>query len=177
MEFVQTRFAGLVCVEVEPIGDERGSFARTWCRREFEEHGLHGTFVQANISRNRLKGTVRGMHWQRAPKAEAKLVRCSRGSLFDVVVDLRTDSPTYLKWLGVELSDSNGRMLFVPEGFAHGFQTLANDTEVSYLMSEFYVRELQSGARYNDPSFGIEWPIEVSTLAPKDAAWPDFSVQ
>ena len=175
MIFIQTPLAGLFIVDAQPVGDARGSFARIWCQREFEQKGLTGRVVQANISRNHLKGTLRGMHWQAAPHPEAKLVRCTRGALFDVAVDLRQESVTYLRWFGTELNERSGRMLFIPVGFAHGFVTLTDETDVSYLMSEFYFPECQRGARYDDPSFAIEWPVEPSVVASKDTSWPDFS--
>lgn len=175
MKFTETPLAGLYVVDVEPIEDARGSFARTWCAREFASLAGGTGIVQSNMSFNRRRGTVRGMHWQCAPHAESKLVRCTRGALFDVAVDLRPESKTYLQWFGAELDQDNRRMLFIPERFAHGLQTLADDTEVLYLMSEFYAPECQRGARYNDPKFGIDWPLEVAVVSDKDAGWPDFA--
>jgi dTDP-4-dehydrorhamnose 3,5-epimerase len=172
MRFIETKLAGAYVIEIEPIADERGFFARTWCRREFEAAGLPGNVVQANLSFNRMRGTLRGMHWQLAPHAEAKLVRCIRGSIYDVIVDLRETSPTYLQWLAVELSAEHRRMLLVPPHCAHGFQTLEDETEVFYHVTEFYTPEAECGARYNDPAFGIDWPLPVSVISKKDASWP-----
>jgi dTDP-4-dehydrorhamnose 3,5-epimerase len=173
VKFTQASLPGVYLIDIERVEDDRGSFARTWCAREFGEHDLP-SFVQANVSFNHRKGTLRGMHWQAAPHAEGKLVRCSRGALFDVVVDLRPDSVTYLQSFGSELSERDGRMLFVPEGFAHGFQTLEDRTEVSYMISKFYVAESQRGARYDDPAFAIAWPLEVTVIADRDTRWPPF---
>jgi dTDP-4-dehydrorhamnose 3,5-epimerase len=173
LKFTSASLPGVYLIDIERAEDDRGSFGRTWCLREFDEHDLP-SFVQANVSFNHRAGTVRGMHWQLAPHAEAKLVRCSRGALFDVVVDLRPESATYLQSFAEELSEGNGRMLFVPTGFAHGFQTLEDRTEVSYMISEFYAPEFQRGARYDDPAFAIEWPMEVTVIADKDRRWPPF---
>lgn len=175
MKFGETPLAGAFVIDIEPIEDARGFFARAWCRRELEAHGLNPSLAQANLSFNRRKGTLRGMHWQEPPHAESKLVRCTRGAIFDVAVDLRPGSVTYLQWFGAELSADNHRMLLVPEGFAHGFQTLADDTEVFYQVSEFYAPQAERGARYNDPSFNIQWPLGVAVVSDKDAAWPDFA--
>jgi dTDP-4-dehydrorhamnose 3,5-epimerase len=174
MIFTPTRLAGLWLVEIEPRVDERGHFARTWCAREFAEHGLDTRLAQASVSFNRRRGTLRGMHFQHPPHAEVKLVRCTRGALWDVAIDLRPDSPTYCGWQGFELTAENAAALYIPEGFAHGFQTLADDTEVFYQMSTFYAPEAAAGVRYDDPAFGIDWPLPVRTIAPRDAAWPDY---
>jgi dTDP-4-dehydrorhamnose 3,5-epimerase len=174
MKFTETKLKGAYVIDIEPIGDERGFFARAWCRKEFEAHSLITEVAQANLSYNRDRGTVRGMHWQVPPHAETKLVRCIRGAIYDVIVDLREASPTYLEWIGVELTAENHRILFVPEGFAHGFQTLEDHTEVYYQVSEFYTPEAERGARHDDPAFGISWPLPVSSLSAKDASWPDF---
>lgn len=172
MRFVPTSLAGAFIVEPEPFTDERGVFARTFCAREFKDHGLVATFVQCSTSWNARKGTLRGMHFQLAPASEVKLVRCTAGSLVDVIVDLRTDSPTYLRHTAVELSAASRRALYIPEMFAHGFQTLEDATEVSYQMSEFYTPELGSGLRWDDPRLGIRWPLEVTTMSDKDRSWP-----
>jgi dTDP-4-dehydrorhamnose 3,5-epimerase len=174
MIFTETKLKGAFIVELAPHYDERGFFARSWCRREFQEHGLNPNLVQCNISYNKKKGTLRGMHLQLAPFVEAKLVRCTRGKIYDVIIDLRQGSPTCLQWLGVELFASSHQMLYVPEGFAHGFQTLEDDTEVFYQMSEFYSPECSRGLRWDDPVFGIAWPLPVSVISSKDATLPDF---
>jgi dTDP-4-dehydrorhamnose 3,5-epimerase len=164
-------------VELQLIEDERGFFARAWCEREFSKHNLIAHMVQANISGNRKRGALRGLHYQPAPHAEVKLVRCTRGAIFDVIVDLRPDSAGHGQWLGVELTADNRRMLYVPEGFAHGYQTLANDTEVAYQVSAFYAPDVERGVRWNDPAFGIEWPITHDVvLSEKDRAWPDYRI-
>lgn len=175
MIFIETELKGAYIIDLERREDERGFFARTWCQQEFEAHGLVARIVQANMSYNKLKGTLRGMHYQRAPYAETKLVRAVRGAILDVIVDLRPDSPTYRRWIGVELSADNRRALFVPEGFAHGFQTLEDDTDVSYQVSAFYTPGAEGGARYNDPAFDIQWPLPVSVISDKDAGWPDYA--
>jgi dTDP-4-dehydrorhamnose 3,5-epimerase len=173
--FAETELAGAYVVDLERREDERGFFARAWCASEFGEHGLSTRLVQCNLSFNARQGTLRGMHFQRDPHAEAKLVRCTRGSVYDVIIDLRPESPTYMRWLGVELSAENRRALYVPEGFAHGYQTLVDDTETFYQVSEFYAPEAEGGVRWNDPAFGIEWPHpDAPLLSPKDASWPDY---
>ena len=159
-------------VDIQKVTDERGYFARAWCQREFEEHGLTSNLVQANISFNYRKGTLRGLHYQVDPHKEAKLVRCTKGGIYDVLVDLRLNSTTYGKWFGIELSSENHRMLWIPEGFAHGYQTLEDDTEVFYHVTEFYTPESERGTRYDDPVFGITWPLEISVISEKDANWP-----
>jgi dTDP-4-dehydrorhamnose 3,5-epimerase len=171
VRFVPTPLAGAFIVEPEPLADDRGVFARTFCAREFEDHGLVTTFVQCSTSWNARKGTVRGMHFQVAPACEVKLVRCTAGSLVDVIVDLRSDSPTYLQHAAVELSAASRRALYIPEMFAHGFQTLEDATELSYQMSEFYTPELATGLRWNDPRLGIRWPLEVTAMSEKDRSW------
>jgi dTDP-4-dehydrorhamnose 3,5-epimerase len=174
--FEQTRLSGAFFVDLERREDSRGFFARTWCANEFADHGLTTEVVQANISFNPRQGTLRGMHFQRAPHAETKLVRCTRGAIYDVVVDLRRDSDTYKEWVGVELSADNRRALFVPEGFAHGYQTLVPDAEVFYQVSEYYTPGAEGGVRWDDPAFGIEWPDpDNAFLSDKDRSWPDFS--
>jgi len=174
MNFEQTKLAGAYLIDIKKMVDERGFFARSWCQKEFEAHGIVATIVQANMSFNHKQGTLRGMHYQVAPYRETKLVRCTRGAIYDVIVDLRTDSPTYLQWIGAELTADNRRMLFVPIGFAHGFQTLSDASEVFYQVSEFYTPGAERGARYNDPTFGITWPLAVTVISEKDANWADF---
>ncbi len=163
---------GAYLIDIEPRGDERGFFARGWCAREFEQQGLVNRMVQANLSFNATAGTLRGLHFQREPHAEVKLVRCTRGALFDVVVDLRPDSPTYRQWAGAELSADNRRAMYVPEGFAHGLQTLCDDTEVFYQVSAFYAPQAEGGLRWDDPAIGIDWPLPVAQISDKDSAWP-----
>jgi dTDP-4-dehydrorhamnose 3,5-epimerase len=173
--FRPTQLPGAFVVELEQRMDERGSFARAWCGREFAEHGLDNRVVQCNLSFNERRGTLRGLHFQRVPHAEVKTVRCTRGAVYDVIVDLRPDSPTYTHWIGVELTAENGRMLYVPEGFAHGYQTLADASETFYLVSEFYTPEAEGGVRWDDPAFGIEWPQAADRImSEKDRGWPDY---
>ena len=161
-------------MDLERHADERGFFARTWCRHEFEEHGLDPAVVQCNLSHNPRRGTLRGLHWQTPPHAEVKLVRCSRGAIWDVMVDLRPDSATYTRHFGAELTEENGRALYIPEGFAHGFVTLVDDSDVVYQMSALYEPSAGRGARWNDPAFGIAWPVREPILHPRDASYPDF---
>jgi dTDP-4-dehydrorhamnose 3,5-epimerase len=172
MIFTETELPGAYLIDVERREDDRGFFARAWCRQEFEAHGLIARVAQANISYNRRKATLRGLHYQLPPFAEAKLVRCTRGAIYDVIVDLRVDSPTYLRWLGVELTADQHRMLYVPEGFAHGFLTLEDHTEVTYQVSQFYTPAAERGIRYDDPALGIRWPLEVQVISEKDRSWP-----
>ncbi|MGA9465829.1 MAG: dTDP-4-dehydrorhamnose 3,5-epimerase [Terracidiphilus sp.] len=174
MIFHETDLAGVVVVEMQLLCDERGFFARSWCEREFRDHGLNSELVQCSISFNQAKGTLRGVHYQAAPNPEAKLVRCTRGSLYDVALDLRPDSSTYLKWTAAELSAENHRALYIPEGCAHGFLTLEDQTEVLYQMSEFYYPEAARGLRWDDPAFGIEWPGRVEVISERDRSYPDF---
>lgn len=175
MRVIPTRLNGAWLVEPEPVHDQRGFFARTFCAREFGELGLETSFVQHSTSHSALRGTLRGMHFQRAPFGEVKVVTCGKGAVWDVIIDLRPDSPTYCQWQGFELTAKNRSRLYVPKGFAHGFQALEPDTEVGYLISEFYVPEASSGVRFDDPRFGIAWPLPIIALSPKDAGWPDFS--
>jgi len=172
MRFTQTELAGAFLVDLEPTADDRGDFARSCCAREFQAAGLNTHWPQHNLSRNHAKGTLRGLHYQSAPHEEIKLVRCTRGAIFDVIVDLRPGSPTYCRWAGFELTAENGRALYIPEGFAHGFQTLANDSEVFYLMSEFYHPECARGVRWDDPAFGIGWPLPMDSISGRDSDWP-----
>lgn len=175
MLFTQTKLAGAFILEVKKIEDERGFFGRSWCKRELEEHGLNADVAQANVSYNKVKGTLRGMHFQKAPYQETKLVRCTRGAIYDVIIDLRPHSPTYKQWIGVELTEDNYRMLFVPEDFAHGFITLQDNTEVTYQVTQYYTPGAEGGIRWNDSAFGIEWPIEPTMVSAKDQAHPDFA--
>ncbi|HSQ31808.1 MAG TPA: dTDP-4-dehydrorhamnose 3,5-epimerase [Gemmatimonadaceae bacterium] len=174
MIFVATPLAGAFVVDVEQRADDRGYFARTWCQREFADMGLSHEVVQCNLSHTMRRGTLRGMHWQAAPYGEAKLVRCARGAIWDVIIDLRPDSPTYTRHFGVELTSVSARALFVPEGFAHGFVTLEDETDVLYQMSQFHEPSAARGVRWNDPAFGIAWPISNPLLHPRDAHYPDF---
>ena len=161
-------------IDLEKRGDERGFFARFFCEREFAEAGLETHFVQANNSLSSQAGTLRGMHYQAGPAAEVKLVRCIRGALWDAILDIRPDSPTFGKWCGEELTAENRRMMYVPRGFAHAILTLTPDTEALYLVSAFYAPEQERGIRWNDPRFGVEWPIQPVELSNKEANWPDF---
>lgn len=177
MKFTQTALAGVWILDPERREDDRGFFARTWCRREFETHGLDPALVQCNISHNRRAGTVRGMHFQTEPFPEIKLVRCSRGAILDCVIDLRLESPTHGQSLAVELTADNGRALYIPGGFAHGFQTLVDDTDVFYQMSEFFHPDCAAGVRWNDPAFNIRWPLPITCIAAKDEQFPDYLPQ
>jgi len=174
MIFTQTPLPGVVVIDVEPLEDERGIFARTFCREEFEAHGLSLDAVQCNVSFNRQRGTLRGLHYQAEPHAEAKLIRCTSGAIYDVVVDLRPESATHRGWFGVELSASDRRMLYVPKGLAHGFQTLEDGSEVFYQMSDPYCPAAARGVRYDDPAFAIAWPEPVLVVSPRDRGFPDF---
>lgn len=175
MRFQPTGFDGLYVVEIEPHCDQRGFFARTWCAREFETAGLEGRLVQCSVSFNLRRGTLRGMHYQTPPAEEVKLVRCTAGSVHDVVIDVRPESLTYLNHFAVELSAENRRALYIPGGFAHGFQTLADRTEVFYQMSEFFAPEYARGIRWNDPRFSIEWPITDPIIIDRDASYADYA--
>ena len=174
MKFVGTSLHGVYLVEPERQVDERGFFARTWCQREFVAHALVAELVQCNISFNARRGTLRGMHFQDYPRREAKLVRCTRGAVYDVVLDLRAESPTFCLWTAFELTAENRSAVYIPQGLAHGFQTLCDDTELFYQMSEFYDPSLARGVRWNDPAFEIQWPIGDSILSEKDRSYPDF---
>lgn len=174
MRFNPTPLAGAFVIDLEKRGDDRGFFARAFCTREFVQAGLTPAFVQVNNSSSASRGTLRGMHYQLAPHAETKVVRCIRGSLWDVILDLRAESPTFGRWFGAELSAENRRMMYVPKGFAHGFVTLTDDTEAFYFVDEFYAPQHERGVRWNDPRFGIQWPTTPTTISDKDRAHPDF---
>ena len=174
MIFTETKLKGAFVLDLERREDERGFFARAFCQHEFADHGLKPVIAQGNIAFNVKRGTLRGMHFQYPPAAETKLVRCTRGAIYDVIVDLRPESDTYLEHVAVELSEANQRSLYVPERFAHGYQVLEDETETSYQVGEFYAPEHEGGLMYDDPRLAIEWPLEVTEISPKDAAWPSF---
>ena len=174
MRFQETKLPGVFEIHIDLKADERGFFARTWCRNEFENNGLNPRLVQCSLSYNARKGTLRGLHYQAEPNAEAKLVRCTTGAIFDVVVDLRPESPAFKNWIAVVLTAANRHMVYVPERCGHGFLTLEDETEVFYQMSEFYHPELSRGVRWNDPAFQIVWPSTVQLISKRDASYPDF---
>ena len=177
MKFSEMALKGAFVIEIEPVEDERGFFSRMICLQEYEEYGLNPRFVQSNISFNNKKGTLRGMHFQAPPHEEEKLVRCTRGAIYDVIIDLREHSSTYLQWGSVELSDKNRRMLYIPKGLAHGFQTLTDEVEVNYHHTAFYHPQSARGVRWDDPAFGIEWPeTDVRIISAADQNWPDYPV-
>lgn len=171
MIFTSTPLSGAYVIELERREDDRGFFARAFCRHEFEAYGLNPVIAQANIASNRIKGTVRGMHFQFPPAAETKLVRCTRGAILDIIVDLRPDSPTYLQHFAVELNENNQRALYIPERFAHGYQVLCDNTDTSYQVGEFYTPGVEGGLMYDDPRLGLEWPLPVTVISGKDQAW------
>ena len=177
MKFTDTDVFGAKIIDPTPHKDERGRFMRAWCSREFLEHGIDFTPVQANMGYSSQKGTVRGMHFQKAPALEAKLVRCTRGKMFDVVLDLRSRSASFGKWFGAELTAENGRMMYLPEGCAHGYQTLDDHTEMYYMTSEFYTPHAVSGVRFDDPAFKIDWPLAASVVSKQDLSWPPFQFE
>lgn len=174
MKFTPLSLHGAYLIEPEPIHDDRGFFARTWCAEDFRSHSLNPKIVQCSISHNRRRGTLRGMHYQAKPHTEAKLVRCTAGGIYDVILDLEQGSATYRQWLAIELTAANHKMLYIPEGFAHGFQTLADESEVFYQISEPYVTECARGVRWNDPAFRIEWPIPDLILSDRDRNFPNY---
>lgn len=174
MKFIKTKLEGAYIITPEKRSDDRGFFARIWCEDEFKARGLNTNLVQANASRSFHKGTLRGMHYQLPPFAETKLVRCTKGAIYDVIIDLRPSSKTYKEWIGVELTEENHTMLYAPEGFAHGFLTLTDNAEVTYLVTAFYNSEHERGLRYNDPAFGINWLAPITNISDKDAAHPDY---
>jgi dTDP-4-dehydrorhamnose 3,5-epimerase len=171
VRFTETRLPGVWIVDIEPLTDERGYFARTFCVREMAERGLRTDVAQCSFSVNRKRGTLRGMHWQEAPYAESKLVRCTRGAILDVALDVRPDSPAYGEWISAELTAQNHRALYIPEGVAHGFQALEDDTEVFYQIGEFHHPEAARGVRFDDPAFGIRWPIAEAIVSDRDRRW------
>jgi dTDP-4-dehydrorhamnose 3,5-epimerase len=175
MIFTETKLSGAFIIDLERREDSRGYFARAFCQHEFEEHGLKPLIAQANIGFNRYKGTLRGMHFQYPPAAETKLVRCTRGAILDIIVDLRPESPTFLEHVEVELSSDNGRALYVPERFAHGYQVLEDTTETSYQVGEFYTPSAEGGLSPFDPDLGLSWPLPVTDISDKDASWPPLS--
>ena len=177
MNFRETTIDGVWVIEPERYEDERGFFARTWDTREFARHGLNDRLVQCSISYNRRRGTLRGMHYQATPHEEAKLVRCTSGSIFDVAVDLRTESATFRRWVGAELSAETRLAVYVPEGCAHGFLTLTDDSEVAYQISEFHAPDAARGVRWDDPAIGIDWPADVLVVNERDRSYPDFTVK
>jgi dTDP-4-dehydrorhamnose 3,5-epimerase len=172
--FTETKLPGAFVIDLELREDARGAFARTFCAQDFEAHGLKPTVAQCNLSFNHKAGTLRGMHYQTAPACETKLVRCTKGAIYDVIIDIRSDSPTYMQHIGVELTAENRRILYVPEMFAHGYQSLTDGAEVFYQVGEFYTPGYEGGIRYDDPAFKIEWPIPVTVISEKDAVWPLF---
>lgn len=176
MIFTETKLKGAFIIEPELLVDERGFFSRTWCKREFGAHGLNSSLVQCNISFNIKKGTLRGMHYQAPPFEEAKLIRCTMGAIHDVIIDLRLSSPSFKQYVAVELTAQNRRMLYVPDGFAQGFITLEDNTEILYQMSEFYAPDYAKGIKWNDPAFAIQWPIKVQVLSDRDRSFPDFTL-
>ena len=174
MIFTATQLEDAWLIDIEPREDERGFFARIWCRQELAAQGLDTEIAQESLSFNRHRGTVRGLHFQRPPHEETKIVRCTRGGIFDVIVDLRPRSPSYLRWQGFELMAENRKALYVPKGFAHGFQTLADNAEIVYQISEFYAPNSEAGHRYDDAAFGIAWPLPVTVISERDLSWPAF---
>ena len=175
MQFTATSLPGAWLIDLKKINDDRGFFARAWCRDTLIKQGLNPHATQLNVGFSHRVGTLRGMHYQKAPHAEVKIVRCTRGAVFDVIVDLRADSPTRGKWFGVELSQENLTQLYVPEGFAHGYQTLTDNAEIYYMTTQVYAAGSASGVRYDDPAFGIHWPLPVAVISEPDRKWPDFS--
>ncbi len=174
MIFKETQFESVYIVELEKHADSRGFFARTWCRNEFEARGLNTQLLQSNIAFSKSRGTLRGLHYQEKPYAEVKLIRCLRGSVYDVIVDLRPESETYKHWLATELTGDDYKMIYVPEGFAHGYQTLEDNTEIFYQVSQMYTPEFERGIRFNDPAFMIQWPDDIRIISDKDLNWKDY---
>ena len=174
MIFKETKFESAYIVEVEKHADSRGFFARTWCKNEFEARGLNTHLLQSNIAFSKARGTLRGLHYQDEPCAEVKLIRCIKGSVYDVIADLRPQSATYKQWLGIELTEDDYKMMYVPEGFAHGYLTLEDNTEIFYQVSQFYSPEFERGVRFNDPAFRIQWPDDIRIISDKDLNWKDY---
>lgn len=175
MIFSSTRLEGAFLIDIEPVKDERGFFARTWCQRELAALGLDAEIAQESVSYNRFRGTVRGLHFQRPPSDETKIVRCPRGAIFDVMVDLRPHSSSYLRWQGFDLTAENRRAVYIPKGFAHGYQTLDDHCEIAYQISTFYAPDFASGYRYDDAAFGIAWPLPPAMISERDLSWPKFT--
>jgi dTDP-4-dehydrorhamnose 3,5-epimerase len=175
MRFSATSLHDTWLIDPEPVADHRGFFERTFCVHEYRERGLETSFVQHSISYSKQRGTMRGMHYQRAPYEEVKIVTCLKGAVRDVIIDLRLESPTFGRWQGFELTEANRRQLYIPAGFAHGFQTLSDDAEVGYLISQFYAPAAAHGVRHDDPAFGIDWPLPVTVMSVKDKEWPAFA--
>ena len=176
MIFASTRLEDALLIDIEPKEDERGFFARTWCRQELAARGLDAQIAQESVSYNRLRGTVRGLHFQRSPHEETKIVRCTCGAIFDVIVDLRPHSPNYLQWQGFDLTAENRRAIYIPKGFAHGFQTLTEHSEITYQISTFYAPESAGGYRYDDAAFRITWPLPLTVISERDLGWPRYKV-
>jgi dTDP-4-dehydrorhamnose 3,5-epimerase len=174
MNFLETALKGAFIIDLKRIEDDRGFFARGWCQDEFRTHGLNSGMVQLNVGFSRKRGTLRGMHYQTSPSEEAKLARCTKGAIYDVIIDLRRDSPTHKQWIGVELTDETRRMLYVPEGFAHGYQALTDNAEMYYQTTHFYAPASATGVRFDDPAFGITWPLSVELISNQDRNWPDY---
>ena len=174
MIFTETKLKGAFVIEIKKLADDRGFFGRSWCRREMEEHGLNGNVVNMNTSLTKYRGTLRGLHFQLPPNAEAKMIRCTRGSVYDIIVDLRPDSPTFRQWYGEELTADNHKMLYSPEGFAQGFITLEDNTEITYLTTDFYAPAAAKGVRWNDPAFNIKLPLNPVVISDQDKTWPDL---
>ena len=175
MIMIETGLPGALILEIEKLEDDRGFFARTWCQREFEDRGLDSQIAQTSLSLSRAKGTLRGMHFQASPHEESKVVRCTMGEIYDVIVDLRPESPTFREHVGVTLTAASRKMVYVPKGCAHGFLTLQDDTEVAYHISEFYASSAARGVRYDDPAFGIAWPADIVAISDRDISYPDFT--
>jgi dTDP-4-dehydrorhamnose 3,5-epimerase len=176
MLFTELKLPGAFIIDVERLEDDRGFFGRIWCKQEFKEHGLNTSLVQANVSYNRFNGTLRGMHFQKKPFQETKLVRCTKGAIYDVIVDIRPQSRTFKQWIGVELNEVNRRMLYVPEGFAHGYLTLQDETEVYYMITEYYAKTSEGGILWNEPEISIEWPQKPKIISDKDLDHPPFDL-
>ena len=174
MIFTETKLKGAFIIDVKRLEDERGFFGRSWCTKEYAEHGLNPNVVQANVSYNKVKGTLRGMHFQKAPFGEGKTVRCTSGAIYDVIIDIRPDSATFKQWISVELTGENYRMLYIPEGFAHGFITLKDQTSVHYMGTAFHTPGAEAGIKFDDPAFNIEWPMKVAVISQKDQNHPVF---
>jgi dTDP-4-dehydrorhamnose 3,5-epimerase len=174
MIITETKLQGACIIDIEPKADQRGFFARTWCEQEFAAHGLNPSLVQVNMGFSYKRGTLRGMHYQTPPYAEVKLVRCGLGAIYDVIIDLREDSPTHKQWFGLELTQDNHKMLYIPEGFAHGYITLADNSEMFYQTSQFFSRDHATGVRYNDTAFNIDWPVDAQVISEQDKNWPDY---